>query len=55
MRKIILINWDTLEILEKGVLSKEAPILDHIALYATLNKALKDEGIPKVWLVEPIK
>jgi hypothetical protein len=50
-RKIIQIDWETSEIIEKGVLADDCPA----ELYATLNKGLEDAGINKVWLVEPVK
>lgn len=47
MKKIILINWKTLEIKEKGVLAIDA----HPSVYAAINEAIKNQNL--VWLIEP--
>lgn len=49
MKKIILINWETLEIKEKGVLHTECPD----SVYSKLNEGIKEQNL--VWLIEPDK
>lgn len=51
MKKIALINWDTMQVEEKGVLSVTANEIT----FANLNKCFELEGINKVWLIEPDK
>lgn len=51
--KIVLIDCETGEILEKGVLSKEQTQNIWLSTYAKINAHLQKEGIKKVWLLAP--
>lgn len=51
-RKIIQINWETGEVLEKGVIIDDPNL---ISAYGTMNDVLKETGSKKVWLIEPLK
>lgn len=51
--KILQINWQTGEILEKGVLSNEHTIDVYIETYKKINAELARLGINKVWLIAP--
>lgn len=51
-RKIIQINWETGEVLEKGVIIDDPNL---ISAYVQVNKVLEETGSKKVWLIEPLK
>ena len=49
MKKMVLINWDTKQIEDSGVLHTTA----NPHTFAYLNEGFRNEGINKVWLIEP--
>ena len=46
---MVLINWDTKQIEDSGVLHTTA----NPHTFAYLNEGFRNEGINKVWLIEP--